>query len=181
MASSYPPGCSGTPYDEPEIVDLMPVMRNYGKGDRVLLCGKDADLDPGGQLSVINAWLNEDTGKLAATLYVYANICEPCQHDDETVEAYEQRQELAGEVVCTWNDYPGEWTGSDYWTFWLEPSPYQVECDGVPTKSQEEGLEMTPEELNKQAGILVKAIFDCQEIKAFRQNMAELSKAIDEV
>jgi len=144
-------------------------IKGYGRRQHGL-CGKDADLDEGGQiviksLEVVDP-LRAENLRLDAEVYCYANICEP---DDP------ERRETAEEIVCTWNDYPGEWTGSDYWTFhhWAKVS-----------------VDVTVDEVDEAEGIAAECIFDIvaerlhtaitkhPEVIAFQSSMCALRAAI---
>jgi hypothetical protein len=174
FGTDYPPGCNSVPGDDPQSFDITAVLEGLGKRGHGL-CGKDADLDNGGQIKVLNAWVNDDD-HAGAVLSIYANICEPSQNDDESEEAYEERRDAADQLVASWDAYSGEWTGSDYWAFSLARPSFEIMCsyswdnDKTDEENQEEA-----------AGTLYKAIFTDGKINAFRQSMTELNKAMNTI
>lgn len=173
---------TASPWDEyKETVDFTEELKSFGKRGHGL-CGKDADLDYGGQIKVISAILQLDNDPPTAQLVlsVYANICSP--NDEE-------KAEIAEEIVMDENQYHGEWTGSDYWCFSLgetfaktlnhnNDSYYlYVEMPFI------DPVETDPEDVdkNKCAEFAYKAIFNDPTIKDFQESMADLAKAIDSI
>jgi hypothetical protein len=155
-----------------EVIEFTEELQNTGRIDHGL-CGKDADLDPGGQINIIDAMLILDHEPVYALvkMNVYANICCP----DE-----EKRAEIAGEIVCDETRYPGEWTGSDYWTFKISDDRYweiKIDCPHI------DSLETDHTTLDKVAlaNFCNDEIFKNQEIVKFQKAMADLSKMIDDI
>jgi hypothetical protein len=103
----YPPGCSSTPFDEEQALQLHEDRTLKGHGRRQHgLNGKDADLDEGGQIVVKSAWWRED-GTVEVDVQMYASICPDEEKTDD--EAYMEA------CVCCLEGLQVEWDG-DYWT-----------------------------------------------------------------
>jgi hypothetical protein len=161
---------TASPHDQQEeIVEFTGELERTGRVGHGL-CGKDADLDPGGQIKVKGTFLILDHKPPYAVirLSVYANICRP---EDE------EQAEIADELVFDENSYPGEWTGSDYWCFSLQEEGYEMKVE----YPHIDPIETEPEDINKEelAMFANKAIFSDPKIKAFQDCMSNLSKAID--
>jgi len=166
--------------DYEPIVDFTKKLKSLGRRGHGL-CGKDADLDYGGQIKVNSAILMLDNDPPIATLKlnIYANICSP-NNDDKA--------EIAQELILDENRYYGEWTGSDYWCFSLGQTFAQalnhndndyylyIEMPFI-------NLEDEPEDVdkNKCAEFAYKAIFTDPTIKDFQASMADLAKVIDNI
>jgi hypothetical protein len=103
---SYPPGCHSVPGDESQAVQLHDdrTLKGYGKRGHGLH-GKDADLNPGGQIVVDEAWWIDD-GIVRADVTCYASLV---PGEDWT----EEQLDSAYETVAG-SDQAGEWDG-DYW------------------------------------------------------------------
>jgi hypothetical protein len=92
-------------------------IKGYGRRQHGLN-GKDADLDNAGQCAVDQIAIIDPNG--ADTMFIriylnrYASICQPTD-DDEYREA--AMQKIAEEIILMTDEYSGEWTGSDYWSF----------------------------------------------------------------
>jgi len=138
------------------------------------LCGKDADLDYGGQIRVISCYWHSE-GDIIAELSVFATICEPSQRDNETDSNYESRLEEYADIIYFANEYGGNWTGDD-WEFWLSddmsPKPYIVKIglDWDNSLSDKDNISLATDSI-------YAAIWEDPKIKAFQNNMMELSKA----
>jgi len=166
---SYPPGCSGTPYDEEHPIDLRPELEAMGKRGHGL-CGKDADLDYGGQIKVLEAWWFE-SGSIEASLSVYASIVPNEQGDNETDEDYEAYTNVCQECVCGVG-YSGYWDG-DYWVMSLEePYTLEIQHDWDDDKTDEENVSSAVSEI-------YEAIFKDPAIVQFQAEMTYLSKAME--
>jgi len=165
---SYPPGCNGLPSDEDQPVDITKELEAFAKPGHGL-CGKDADLDYGGQIAIVAAFLNEET--IEARLRVYATICPP--EGDEQAD-------IAGEIVGTWADHPsgvsGEWTGDDWcWSLSnVEGGQYLV---SIPIPFVSDGDYEADKKRAAQA--IHDAIWEDEGIKAFRASMTGLAKVLD--
>lgn len=103
---SYPPGCSSTPYDESEAIDLTngQSLKGYGRAGHGLN-GKDADLERSGQITLDSAWWLDD-GVITIAGTRYATIAQ----DEDWSEA---ELDLAAELVCGCNIH-GEWVGDEW-------------------------------------------------------------------
>ena len=167
---------TASPYDDVEdfveFVDELKALGRRGHG----LCGKDADLDPGGQIRVISAtlYLDRDIPEAIVEVEVYANIC--CPVDDE-------RAEIAEAYVMDETSYHGEWTGSDYWCFSLDDPFNCGNIKALNIKFPDIDPLVDESEINKNylAQKAYDAIFGDAEIRDFRLNMADLLKMIDEI
>ena len=113
----YPPGCSGTPYDESEAIDLADgkTLKGYGRSQHGLN-GKDADLDRCGQIAIYSAWWLDD-GTITIEGSRYATVCsDPDWTEDQLDEATE--------CVCGC-DIPGEWDGDG----WVLSEKFHIKFD----------------------------------------------------
>ncbi|MBI9082702.1 MAG: hypothetical protein JEZ11_03835 [Desulfobacterales bacterium] len=158
--------------DEDTSVDVAETLARFGRVGHGL-CGKDADLDPGGQIKVVSACYFDagETWRAEARLQVYANICSP---------EGEEEGEIAESIIMDENQYHGEWTGSDYWCFSMR-SPL-ISSNDVHVVSVNFPIDLdnepTPDAV---AQLLSDAIWSDPEIKAFQASMADLSRAIDAI
>lgn len=132
--------------------------------------GKNADLDPGGQLTIehieVLDLVKRDNLVVRATIKQYANICAPTDDNDKREKALQQNAEF---IVCECTAYSGEWTGEDYWCFHRNGT-VEIECT------------VDEMEENKAADIaerLAKAIMANPEVKAFEERMIELYREVD--
>jgi hypothetical protein len=99
---------------------LDKAFRQYGRSEgdtAILINGKDADLDRGGQVRVTLCGIDED-GYIHADVKCYAVICSP--EDEQSAEAAEA-------IVCDFSAYPGEWDG-DYWVFGADEFRIKIEA-----------------------------------------------------
>jgi hypothetical protein len=183
--SSYDQWKTASPHDDDPPIQTIAenlcdgrILIGYGKRGHGMN-GKDADLNYGGQcllksIEVLDP-IGADNMELRLDIHCYATICEPSEHDDETDEKLEQRREVAGEVVCTWDaSYPGEWTGDD-WCFDTDITatvPITVdEYDEGSFGNQKKVLEVIAQRI-------YDAITSNKEISAFEKSMTALAKAI---
>jgi hypothetical protein len=129
-----------------------------GDGGTVLLNGKDADLDRGGQVKVDVLGMDED-GYMHADVSCYANICPP---EDGALA------DIATEIVCGDWGFPGEWS-DDYWAFHAPTFRIKVEAPA------EQGTE---EDAPLWASALFSAIQVHPTVREFDARMSELSDAM---
>jgi len=94
------------------------INRQYGRIGHGLM-GKDADLDAGGQLVLKSIKYRKINGKdyAVAHLYAYVSIVAPTDDGELPEEAFVELENVVQEIVATRDEYYGEWTGSDYWSF----------------------------------------------------------------
>jgi hypothetical protein len=135
---SLPPGCGTLPGEEEQAIDLAEdqTLKGYGRRGHGL-CGKDADLDEGGQVIVNEAWWFE-CGTIKVSGYAYASICPEDSDEFGNEYEYDEYMNVMQEVVSGCG-YPGEWS-DDYWVLRLD---YELKCDFEwdDTKSDEENTE----------------------------------------
>lgn len=103
---SYPPGCNSVPGDEVGgiILDENKTLKGYGKRGHGL-CGKDADLNAGGQIIVHEAVWTED-GIVRCEIEGYATL-------SPSEEWTEEQKDSAQETVMG-SGQPGEWDGGSW-------------------------------------------------------------------
>lgn len=169
---SYDQWKTASPWDDEEIIiDFTKELEELGKFGHGL-AGKDADLDYGGQVKVVSAYVEFDKAPPIANVKImaYANICQP--NDEE-------KAEIAEFYVLDETGWEGEWTGSDYWTFTLESPYYEIEFDCPWIDPVEDDPDRVDK--NRVAHEAYKAIFADQGVKDFRSAMADLAKTIDNI
>jgi hypothetical protein len=133
--------------------------------------GKDADLDPGGQLVVKSIVVLDPVKRknllVRAMVHQYASICAPEDEngDDERTSAM---NEFATDIVCDEMRYNGNWTGSDYWSFHHDTI---IECECTADEVEENAFEGVAERL-------VAAIHANQEVSDFIKSMADMANEI---
>jgi hypothetical protein len=180
MFNNYDQWKTASPWDECEpIVDFTEELKSLGKRGHGL-CGKNADLDYGGQIKVVSAILELGNEPPVATimLSVYANICTPTDPE---------KAEIATEIVCGETDCFGEWTGEDYWTFDLGKTIRKIGRNNAAyyylyvEMPFIDPVETEPEDVNKEtyAEFAYKAVFKDPSIQDFQASMADLAKTID--
>jgi hypothetical protein len=152
------------------------ILIGYGKVGHGMN-GKDADLSNAGQclvkrLDTVDP-VHADNMRIDIFISQYASVCEPYT-DEMDEEAAEQANELAGEIVCTWTDYPGDWTGSDYWCFHTEVK-LSINLTVEEYEAIEDGCAKTLELVGNR---LSDKIYNGEELHPFEQNMTELNNAI---
>ena len=167
--------------DQEEAIDLTDLLKRMGKVGHGL-CGKDADLDYGGQIVVESCyWFEDDMIKAVVT--PYATICEPAQGDDESDTDYDIRRSEYSETVMNWSDYPGEWTG-DEWVFHMKTqrSTHPFGTHGFEVVKYYEWEDDLTNDENEQAATeaIYRAIFSNQQIKDFQQSMMKLAQAAED-
>ena len=160
---------TASPYDdEEEGIDITVNLESLGRRGHGL-CGKNTDLDPGGQILVCGAVVLPDRNIpiISIKVRVYANIC--CPEEPEL-------SDIAESCVMDQTQYNGEWTGSDYWTFSLQDQePYVIEANLSSVDVPDDADDI---DKNKIAQVAYNAIFSDDEIKSFRKAMTNLSKTI---
>ena len=176
--TSYDQWKTASPWDDDDPIILVTVelekLGRVGHG----LAGKNADLDPGGQVRVLSAWVELDRPVpiAVAKISAYANICCPEEAD---------RAETAEFIVCDETRWDGEWTGSDYWTFGTGELDIRIELPWLdPLEDIGDNVDrewVSAPCLSRIVHALYSAIFQDDEIKTFRSAMAELSARIDAI
>ena len=149
-------------------------LLGYGRRQHGLR-GKDADLDPGGQIVIESVFVTDLPTEglfIGADVLCVANICAPYSPGPDS-------ESIKEEIVVTW-DYPGgEWTGSDYWQFLcravvtapLFDAEYD-DCDGVAAGKE------PPEILSRVAERLHEAIRSHPDVTGFTESMSALDAAL---
>lgn len=155
------------------------ILIGYGKVGHGMN-GKDADLDSGGQcllkeLVTVDP-LHAKSMRIDLVLHQYASVCEPYT-DEMDEEDAEQANELAQEVVCTWNEYSGDWTGGDYWQF-RNDLTVSVNLSVEEYDAIEDGCEKTLKLIGDR---LSDKIFKGKEVLPFEENMSKLNNAISAI
>lgn len=165
---SLPPGCGTLPGEEESATDLAEdsTLKGYGRRGHGL-CGKDADLDYGGQVVVKEAWWFAD-GIIKVSGHAYASICPAEAYEFGSEPEYDEYMECMHEVVCGCG-YLGEWS-DDYWVLHLD---YDLKCDFEwdDAKSDEENIEAA-------CSRAYDLIMEDKEVKAFQDEMEYCSKAM---
>lgn len=148
---------------------LQEIETNYGRKNHGLF-GKDADLDPGGQLKVkeirVLDLVKRTNLVVRAEVYQYANICTPTDDNEKRQEAL---QEHAQFLIEDFTQYEGEWTGSDYWCF-SRKANIETECTVD---------ELEENQVKKVAERLVKAIQSNAQVKEFCLAVTDLYNDIN--
>lgn len=179
---SLPPGCGTLPGEEPEQpIQLHEDKTLIGYGRRGHgLNGKDADLDPYGQLVVKEAWWHAD-GTLEIHARGYASLvpaeidslCEALKKfegkdldpdSDEASDAHASYMDYCHEVVCG-DGYEGEWDG-DYWVLGHDIHlKLDLQWDDELTEEQNKNkaLALAYQELEKDNAEFEKAMRACNE------------------
>jgi hypothetical protein len=177
---SLPPGGGSLPGAEEQPIDLRDgdTLKGYG-GRRHGLCGKDADLDEGGQVIGKEAWWHED-GTIEIRCRYYATIVPTEEYEfqaDEEAEAlrpveqaaYDGYMDSCSEFVAG-AGYSGEWTGND----WSLGGDLHIRenFDWDDDKSEGQNVEAATDKA-------YDLIMDHADVKAFQQEMAQCSQAMD--
>lgn len=160
------------------VIDLTEKLERMGRVQHGL-CGKDADLDYGGQIVVTSCyWFEDDI--VSAVVVPYATICEPMQREDESDTDYDIRRSEYAETVLNWSNYPGEWTGDD-WIFHMKTQrsthPFGTHGFEVTVKHEWDDDLTDDENENAATEAIYNSIFKNQDIKDFQQSMMELAQA----
>ena len=126
---SLPPGVTTLPGEEPEFIDVTEKLQAYGRKGHGL-CGKDADLNYGGQIVVKEAHIDMDDFA-RAVIRPYAAIV-PAEYDEDRFKSEDQHEAYmddATEIIssCGYR-CPDGWDG-DYWTFTMGDKTVSVEYD----------------------------------------------------
>jgi hypothetical protein len=143
---------------------LDKAFRQYGRSEgdtAILINGKDADLDRGGQVRVTLCGIDED-GYIHADVKCYAVICSP--EDEESAE-------IAEAIVMDFTEYSGVWDG-DYWVFGAPEFRVKVEAPA------EVGTE---DDAPLWAEALYKAIRTHPTVADFEQNIAALYDDVENI
>lgn len=154
---SLPPGCGMLPGEEERAVQLDEdkCLKGYGKPSHGL-CGKDADLDAGGQIVVTEAfWIEDDT--VTAKVGCYATLAPG--------EEWTEEQNDSAQETILGSGYPGEWTGDD----WI--LTYDTSFKYTTKRKTEEGV----------IAELYRKIMADKGIKGFREEMAGCSAVFNEI
>ena len=164
---SYDQWKTASPHDEgdtPTCVDLTDeFMRAYGRIGHGL-CGKDADLDYGGQIRVVFFGVSDDY--LIAEFEPYATICSNDEWDKETLE-------FAAEII--WNsDIPVEWDGDD-WGAYDAKTTIKVPLGAADAAEIKKLSDLDSETIEKAYDAIFEA---CGE---FQKKVAYLSKELDKL
>lgn len=162
-------------------IDLTEKLQNLGKKGHGL-CGKNADLEYGGQIKVLKAYYENST--LTALVRPYASIVPADKSDfypddddpaynNETAEEkatrdYETYMDYATELVCG-EDWPGEWDG-DYWVLNMGDQTITLNV-----QSPEDPLDVAWQ--SKAVALLYDAIF--AHCAGFQQSMGDLARALE--
>lgn len=143
---------------------LKAAFAGYGRrnGAAIELNGKNADLDRGGQINVEIVELDDD-GYMHADVDCYANICAP---EDE------RKADIATELVCECTEFPGEWSGSDYWTFHVPEFRIRIAAPAV---------QGTEDDAPLWAQALHDAIRAHASVKQFDERMGKLHDDIEAI
>ena len=138
--------------------------------------GKDADLDPAGQLMVKGIQILDPIKskhmEIEIAMLAYADVCEPCDDDEAKQEAM---RETAQDIVCEADAYAGEWTGSDYWCF---SHPFTVRVR-LTVEEYEKGD--GEKNISRLADRVAKAIYSNKEGRDFARFAIRLNKQLDDL
>lgn len=149
-------------------IDLTDNLKNLGRRQHGL-CGKDADLDYGGQIKVESAYYYETNTHcyIEAKVRPYASICHGEEYDFDSEEDFEVYIDLMTEIVCM-SGWPGDYDG-DYWVISMGEQTITLEW-------KEEEPPQTEEEKGKATRSLYDAIF--KHCAGFQNDMTNLLKSM---